>query len=51
MQKIVQHATMLPPAFITPAGEVFWSTDWGRLLDAALRQGDPDRFQPLGPLA
>mmetsp|Transcript_21998 Transcript_21998/g.51599 ORF Transcript_21998/g.51599 Transcript_21998/m.51599 type:complete len:695 (-) Transcript_21998:187-2271(-) len=30
------------------SGEVFWSTDWGRLLDAALRQGDPDKFQPLG---
>ncbi|CAK9047803.1 unnamed protein product [Durusdinium trenchii] len=30
------------------SGEVFWSTDWGRLLDAALRQGDPERFQPLG---
>ncbi|CAE7641766.1 unnamed protein product, partial [Symbiodinium pilosum] len=30
------------------SGEVFWSTDWGRLLDAALRQGDPDRFLPLG---
>ncbi|CAJ1398898.1 unnamed protein product [Effrenium voratum] len=28
--------------------EVFWSTDWGRVLDAALRQGDPEKFQALG---
>lgn len=29
-------------------GEVFWSTDWGRLLDASLRQGDPEGFKTLG---
>jgi len=37
------------PSFsIRPRGEVFWSTDWGRLLDASLRQGDPERFKTLG---
>ena len=37
------------PSFSSrPRGEVFWSTDWGRLLDAALRQGDPERFKTLG---